>query len=103
MTTEQKKVLNGFFIITEDRNISFWDDVKRDPGPATQKNLKELALRLDWLQDIEVPVCALLDVPYGRYRRIIEEGKSLDCARMLEMKDEKRLTLAATVFQSQPL
>jgi hypothetical protein len=100
MSVDERAKIEELFEVSQDRSTSFWDDVKHDPGPATQKNMRALAERLIWLQSLQGPTAVFENIPYARFRRFVAEGKSLDCARMRSLGTEKKLTLAAALVRA---
>lgn len=100
MSDDAKKI-DELFVMADDDQYSFWEDVKQEPGRATQKNMKALANHLLWMRSLNVATTALDKIPYARYRRFVLEAKSLDAARMRSLTVEKRYTLAVALVRAQ--
>ena len=72
-----------------------WNAIREDAGRPTLTHLKHLVDRLHWLKTLNVGASAFGTIARVKVEHFAAEAKSLDTARMLEMKPQKRYTLAA--------
>ena len=90
-------------LLTDDwKQTSLWRAMKIDRGAATLAQFRQLVTRLRWLKALDLqPPGLFADVPPVKVRHFAREALSLDAGRMLEMEENKRLTLAAALVRQQ--
>lgn len=90
-------------LLTDDwKQTSLWRAMKIDRGAATLVQFRQLVTRLRWLKALDLqPPGLFSDVPPVKVRHFAREALSLDAGRMLEMEENKRLTLAAALVRQQ--
>lgn len=98
--TERVK-LNRLFVSASLVEKSLWNRLKEDPGKPLLSRLQEWIERLEWLADLQIPNSGLQDIPAVKIKALAAEAQSLDAARMKEMSDAKRYTLALALLSSQ--
>src|SRR5207248_4518788 len=78
-----------------------WNAVREDAGRPTLTHLKHLVDRLHWLKALNVGDSAFETIARVKVEHFAAEARSLDTARMLEMRPQKRYTLAAALIRAQ--
>ncbi|MGR3280009.1 DUF4158 domain-containing protein, partial [Acaryochloris marina NIES-2412] len=93
--------LNRLFVSASLVEKSLWNRLKEDPGKPLLSRLQEWIERLEWLADLQIPNSGLQDIPAVKIKALAAEAQSLDAARMKEMSDAKRYTLALAFLSTQ--
>lgn len=85
-----------------DGPFKLWNRVKKDPGAATLKTLREIVGRLRWLQSLDVHHARFFEgIPESKMERFAEEARSLDASRMWNLNDDRRATIGAAMVRRQ--
>lgn len=93
--------LDSLFITPESTSKTPWLELKQDPGKPILKNLKALAWRLKWLDELNTYQTALKPIPNVKLKHFATEAMSLNAGRMKELEPNKRYTLAAALIATQ--
>ena len=83
----------------ESKNRSPWQNIKEDPGRATQSNFRRLVEHIEWLEKQNTGSKALDAIPDTKVKHFASEAKSLDVARMRRIEPQKRYALVASLVK----
>jgi TnpA family transposase len=93
--------LDRVLIADESTGRSLWDDLRDDAGRPTLTHLRHLVGRLRWLEELDTGAMAFASIPPAKVRHFAAEARSLDAARMQEIRPAKRHTLAAALVRAE--
>ena len=90
-----RKEIKQLFQVLKDQFVSPWNRLKEEPGKLTKKNLLEHIAHYHQVAQYMTSQSCFADVPEVKIKRFASEAKSLDAARMKELKTYKRTAIAA--------
>lgn len=85
----------------ESESTSPWDKLKQDPGRPTVYQVRKFIVYLTWLKSLKKSNIILENIPESKFKRFVEEAKSLNVAQMNDIYEHKRFTLAVSLIHSQ--
>lgn len=94
-----RELINALLKVHPGKIRSEWDSLKNEPGKPTVKNIGKLVNQLEWLKKWYLDLTALGNLPDVKLRHFAAEAKSLDTARMQELEETKRFTLASALLK----
>lgn len=94
LSLKEKKKINDLFKVDRNEIKSPWDDIKRDWGKPNRNHLKEILLKLDFLKNLTQNDSIKNFIPDAKLKQLSNEASSLDAARMLAVRENKRISLA---------
>ncbi len=94
-----RSLLDALFKVENSK--SDWELLKKDPGKPTVNNIRQLVAQMDWLKTWYLDLTPLKNLPDAKLRNFAAQAKSLDAARMSEMKSDKRYALATCLIKIQ--
>lgn len=94
-----RSLIDALFKVASSK--SDWEMLKKDPGKPTVNNLRQLVAQMEWLKTWYLDLTALKNLPDAKLRNFAAQAKSLDSARMSEMKTDKRYALAMCLIKIQ--
>lgn len=92
--------IDTWFVVHAGTQQTPWQQMKADAGHPSRIHLHELADGLHWFETQAIPITALTGVPDVKVKHFAAEARSLDAARMTEMQEAKRYTLAVALYAS---
>lgn len=94
-----RELINSLLKVPPGKIRSEWDYLKNEPGKPTVKNIGKLVSQIECLQQWYVDLDSLGNLPDVKLRHFAAEAKSLDTARMQELEETKRYTLASAFLR----
>lgn len=94
-----RELINSLLKVPPGKIRSEWDYLKNEPGKPTVKNIGKLVSQIECLQQWYVDINSLGKLPDVKLRHFAAEAKSLDTARMQELEETKRYTLASAFLR----
>ncbi len=100
---KRRKRIDDLLIDEEgDGHFKLWNRVKKDPGAATIKTLREIVGRLRWLESLDVHhERFFVGIPASKMARFADEGRALDANRMWYLSDDRRALVGAAMIRRQ--
>lgn len=96
-----RKNIDSLFFVDEDDSFSLWQRIKEEPKNVTVTHLREWVKHYEWLSTYSVPSKILTALPEVKINQLASEARSLNSARMMELKDKKRYAIAAVFIAKQ--
>jgi Domain of unknown function (DUF4158) len=93
--------LHRLFLQDSSSETSQWNRLKQEPGKPLISRIQEWIERLDWLVLLRIDPTILNQIPLVKMQHFAAEAMTLDAARMLELKAQKRYTLAIALLSMQ--
>jgi Tn3 transposase DDE domain/Domain of unknown function (DUF4158) len=93
--------LNRLFLQDSSSETSQWNRLKQEPGKPLISRLQEWIERLEWLSLLRIDPMILSQIPPAKVQHFGAEAKTLDAARMRELKAHKRDTLTICLLSMQ--
>jgi hypothetical protein len=93
--------LHRLFLQDSSSETSQWNRLKQEPGKPLISRLQEWIERLEWLALLKIDPTILNQIPSVKMQHFAAEAITLDAARMLELKAQKRYTLAIALLSMQ--
>lgn len=93
--------LHRLFLQDSSSETSQWNRLKQEPGKPLISRLQEWIERLEWLALLRIDPTILSQIPSIKMQHFAAEAMTLDAARMLELKAQKRYTLAIALLSMQ--
>lgn len=98
LTDDERQRLEQLFLEPgRVRGQTAWQEVKRDPGKASLKNLKLLVAHHAWMLERSPSADLVKLLPDAKLRQFASEADALDASAMRDLEIDKRLTLAAAL------
>ncbi|MED3397893.1 DUF4158 domain-containing protein [Bacillus wiedmannii] len=103
LSNEEKEKIDTLFQQIDGATYSDWYAIKRDPGRPTLEQIRTWIARKNWISDRKVGSNFFqnLLIPPAKIERLAAEAKTLDAARMKELEQHKRYTLAIALLHVQ--
>ncbi len=98
--SDRRCLLDRVLVVDPDTGRTPWRSIREDHGRPTLTHLRDLVRHLHWLRSHNIGA-ALDSIPIIKVQHFASEAKSLDAARMQEMKPQKRYTLLAALVKVQ--
>ncbi len=93
LTPAHSTVLDALLEMPSDGQESAFTKLCRPPGRATTKNLKALAEHLEWLETLEVPQSALVNITPAKIEQWADEARRLTVAELRRYRAPRRHAL----------
>ena len=87
----------------ETDSVSPWDKLKQDPGRPTIYQIRQFIIHILWIKSLNKGNIVLENIPESKFKRFVEEAKSLNVAQMNEIYEQKRFTLALSLIHAQTI
>ena len=100
LSDEQKVWIDEHLEVSHETSMSFWQDVKTDPGNPTLMQLRLLLERYKKLNSIGFRTVTLGGVPRAKIERFSAEARVLDISKMRRTQPGKRYTLALCLYHT---
>lgn len=81
-------------------NTTLWNDVKRDPGPPTLKEVRAFLHHARWLAGLKPAFVLASVLPDAKLRQFAAEASTLDAGSMKRLSPARRYTLGAALSDS---
>lgn len=98
-----KESLRALLTREENEFTSPWHKLKQDPGRPTIREVRNFIIYLKWLQSIAKDNIDFDNVPESKFKRFVEEAKTLNVAQINEIYEQKRFSLAVSLIHAQKI
>jgi hypothetical protein len=96
-----RATIDRWFIADPMTLASPWQTLKQDSDRPSVQHLRDLAERLVWFDQQAIARNVLAGIPDVKVAHFAAEARTLDAARMKDMQEAKRYTLAVALYAKQ--
>lgn len=101
LSQEQKQRIDALFELPPNHRVTDWHRLKSAPKKPTPKNIRAYLDHLNWLKPLAKDILLPNDLATKKMEAFRDDARSLNAARMKELKSTKRYAIAAILIRFQ--
>ena len=98
-----RATLDDLLVTRDDKGLTLWNRVKREPRKPTSKHIAEYIEHARWLSSVQEAIGSLPEIPEQKRDQCVLEARAYSADRMKRLQARKRYSLMAILIHEQRL